>query len=466
MSAKVKELHQDIETMVASLSLNELREAAVLMAASSNEAKHQLLDFLAAHGKNSEELTKAQRERMEQAEDKFEDIWEDAVVVLHAMEEGDWEELTERGFKDYYFEDANIDEQLANLKEIVRKEKLSEEFRRRMMEEMVDEIVSSEYCGDEELDLVESLCYTNEDLAYLAEILQEEDSYSVKNHLSRIMKKLSTEEDYMAFLQEESDDPESALELYRMLNAKGRREEAEDILWQCFEGRPSDLALINELLNIAVEKNRLELFDRLFSVLYKKFYGCDKELFERMYTFARKFQDNDRTDRLLLWAYVGYLGNNETAVWFDRCRSEMTPAFFDEHRYGILDKLKTRCPDRYLTWLIAEGRKEEALEALMADKTYASQDRYVNRLDQNHQVSSKLLADYPEEIQKRYWMEAAACGLNKDRYADCARVLALLKSIAQNRGTLKEWEERYKAFVDEHKRRRYLMDALRRDGLL
>ena len=115
--------------MTKGLNDKQLREVIGIMASASADANGALLDYLEKQGLVTPEQEKAQQIRTRKAEAAFRDIWLDASIVLEAMDDGDWEELTARGFTDYYFEDANIDSQVSRLEEIANKEPLSAEFR-------------------------------------------------------------------------------------------------------------------------------------------------------------------------------------------------------------------------------------------------------------------------------------------------------------------------------------------------
>lgn len=234
----------DYKEMIKGLTEKQLRKLVVDMAEASDKSRNVLLDFLTGKKVKNNELDKAVERRMREAEGRFEDIWDDACIVLDAMEDGDWEELTERGFKDYYFEDANIDDQIEELKSILEKEKLSEGFRRKMMEQMVEVISGSDYCGDEELDLVEMLCYTDEDMLEFVDLLQEYGAYNSNKRIARILKEVGTEEDYLDYLEDEIRHPENAIALYKDKLAKNKQDEAETVLWKGFELSPHSREMV------------------------------------------------------------------------------------------------------------------------------------------------------------------------------------------------------------------------------
>jgi len=87
-------------------------------------------------------------------------------------------------------------------------------------------------------------------------------------------------------------------------------------------------------------------------------------------------------------------------------------------------------------------------------------------LDYHHIISKKLQKKYPAEIYDLYWREANCYGKEKDCYCQCASLLRELKSFAKRIGKEQNWSSRFEEFVEQHKRRRYLMQELKAAKLM
>ena len=456
----------DYAQMIQELKESALRDLVRQMAESSSEAERVLLNYLKAHAISNRETEKAASARMKKAEASFRAIWDDACIVLDAMDEGDWEELSERGFTGYYFEDANIEKQLNSMSDILKKEQLSETFRREMMEEMLETFDGSDYCGDDEFSVAEQLCYTDADRLYFAVLLKERDTEHAR--IARILKAAGTETQYVSYLEEAQHKPQNALELYRRALAQGDRKDAHSYLWNCLSVSPYSREILDVLLDDA-ETGSVEdgcaIIERIMSIQDDRIVSHYLEEYGRMYRFLLKNQIAEMRYALVLKAYCA-AGSGSADEWFRICTSDLPEELFQENAGWILEHLKRQSPQTYYCYRIDHGETEEALEALKADRSYEWTNRYTQPLDSQHVISRKLQNRYPQEIYELYWREADCYGKDKDRYAQCAALLRELKSYANRIGNEKNWSNRFGEFVEQHKRRRYLMQELKKAKLL
>lgn len=454
-------------SMIEDLKEEQLRQAVCLMAGSSREAEKALLDFLEQIGTKGPEYEEALQRRMKAAEFQIQRTWEDAVIVLEAMEEGDYEELTERGFTDYYFEDANIDEQVQEIRSLIQTEPLSQEFRLEMMEQIITDTAGSEFAGDEELDLAWMLCDSAEAKRKYLEVLREKCPYK-HERARRILQEIGSEDDYLAYLEERADIPENAMELYRKYLEEGEAEKAKRVLWMSLEKHPHDQLLLNAIFSGAVQEGDGNAVERLAGILTENMRSDCLEMVEKIAGRLEGESGWEKLDTLLPAAFLCTSSDHNMGKWIGLCQKKMTPGAYAGREKELLSHFKKRDPQGFCLFSIREGRPEEALQALLeeADQSIRSANYYRRYLDEGHVISSRLLDLYPEEIEKHYWREVDSYRFDKDHYARCAEILCELRDLAGSKGTLPAWQSRLDSIVSEGKRRRYLLAELRTKGLI
>ena len=108
------------------------------------------------------------------------------------------------------------------------------------------------------------------------------------------------------------------------------------------------------------------------------------------------------------------------------------------------------------------GETAEVIEYLTEHQCYGGW----GGVDYEHYFSKRLAASYPREIVEMYWKEVSYyVGLGKEKnYSHAVGVLKEIKKIMKNNWS-EEWDSRYKAFLEEHSRKKLLMGALERAKL-
>jgi len=463
MSGKRKE--DNYLSMIEDLKKDELRQAVCLMAASSTKAEKALLDYLAQVGVKNPEYDKARERRRKAAESKIRMIWADAVIVLEAMEEGDYEELTERGFTDYYFEDANIDNQSEEIRSLIEKEPLSESFRLEMMEQILTDSADYEYTGEEELDLAWMLCESRESKCRYLDILRE--VYPYKHERTRkILQEIGSEGEYLKYLEESADIPENAVELYQNYLSRGEAGKAVEVLWKSLERNPNSQLLLDTLFSRAEEDGDPIVFERLAAILAGHMRSDCLQIAEKIAEKLEGESGQEKLDELLPAAFFQTFSDQDMRKWISCCQKKMRPEAYAKQEKALLSYFEKRNPREYCLFSIWEGRPEEALRILSEDESIRKENSYNRYLDEDHVISSRLLDLYPEEIERHYWEEVNYYRYTKEYYARCAKILCELQEIARKNGTMDTWKARFDTLVSESRRRRYLLAEFRAQKLL
>lgn len=452
--------------MTKGLNDKQLREVIGIMASASADANGALLDYLKKQGLVTPEQEKAQQIRTRKAEAAFRDIWLDASIVLEAMDDGDWEELTARGFTDYYFEDANIDSQVSRLEEIANKEPLSAEFRREMMELILDDISSSDYGDEGAVDLAESLCRTNEEILRFAELLEQYDSWGSSERIKRIYRRLKKDDELIEYMEDEIRHPQNAIDLYNTYMERGEKERAINYLWEGLRLSPHSSQIITMLLDISESDRDFELIRKLTPVGTKWMrYGSDN-IAERIVNQLKKHSETDLLNAYIPEVFMASYGSSDASYWFERCMKDMDPESFKERESDLLEHLKKVSPADYYCYRIEQGFPEEALEALRNDGPKNRNIKHYYPLDRGLRISSMLVDTYPDEIEELYWKKAEFYGNNREFYSSCAGLMLALKEIAKSKDRISIWEQKFEDFVSRRKRRKYLIAAFKDAGLL
>jgi len=233
------------------------------------------------------------------------------------------------------------------MKKILEKEKLSEPFRREMMEEMVETFGHNEYCGDEEFSLAEKLCYTDEDRLAFANLLKENDTEHAR--IASILKSVGTEEQYVSYLEEAQHRPQNAIELYHRALSQDDRDKALSYLWNCLSASPYSKEVLNVLLDAAESGSIPEgctVIERILPILDDRVRPYHLEACNRMYQYLLKNQITDLRFRLILETYRA-TGSNAVDDWFQICISDLPTDIYRKNADWILEHLKRCSPQTY-----------------------------------------------------------------------------------------------------------------------
>ena len=456
------------ETMLSGLSIEQLKMLVCRMAEVSDQAEIAMLQCLSEYRIQAAEcrLEKVKDKERKNAEKRFREVWDDAVIVLNAIDEGDWEELSDRGFCDYYFEDANIDEQVAELEDLIETGDLSQEFRRGMMEEMLDVFISCDCGSPDDLDIVEKLCRSKEDLRYFAELLREKDTSWTNDRIARIFREAFSTEEYMEYLQEELRFADNALALAGLYSKKRKKALAVDALWKGLQYNPANLKLIQAVLKHTDQDHFPDSLIKILDGLEQHSGHVYSEVYDELWKQLEKQQPGpELKNRLLKAALYASSSAGNAAHWFRLCLDEMTEPEFSKSKAAILKHVKKCCPVEYYCYQADQGNGQEVLQMLQQDRSLERSREFQFYIDRDHRISKKLTKQYPKEVAELYWKEAEAYGSEREAYAACARVLKELRSLYAGIGLTEEWETRFLTFVEQRKRRKYLLSEIRNQKL-
>jgi len=119
--------------------------------------------------------------------------------------------------------------------------------------------------------------------------------------------------------------------------------------------------------------------------------------------------------------------------------------------------IKKRNLSVYFDILIDKGETKEVMEYITQHQRYGGWG-----LDQGHYFTKRLSGEYPREIVDMYWKETAYyVSLGKEKnYSHAVSVLKEIRTIMKRNKWTEEWNAGYRAFLEEHRRKKLLLRAL------
>ncbi len=220
--------------------------------------------------------------------------------------------------------------------------------------------------------------------------------------------------------------------------AKGRLDEIYKYLFQYYEENKNEAAL-----------------EKLYAKSEKRNRNQDT-ITELMYQYYQKKGNYGKQKEMLL-KLLSCCDNRELCKFYQKCRQDLSNEDFRKEEPAILNIIKNRNLSAYFDILMDKGETKEIIEYLTQHQSY----RFWN-LDQGHYFSKRLSDEYPQEVVDMYWKEVAFyVGLGREKnYAYAVEVLKEIQTIMKRNKWTNEWNNRYKIFLEEHKRKKLLLKVL------
>lgn len=356
-------------------------------------------------------------------------------------------------------EEEKACDELNAMSELVECDDASWNVRKEILDDILDNgLYGNSGFTDYLMDIASSMCRSREEQLYLANGLSKWGDHYYKDVALRIYLKNGEEQKFLEMRMGSLQYGSDYLELAEYYETRHEEEKAFQIV---MKGLDQADGRIDELFNYLFRYCEKKGKDDLLETLYEKAKKRDRnsgEITEQMYHYYQKNGNYIRKKETLL-ELISYGDSGRLYERYQECRQELTEEDFAGEETKILALIKERKLPVYLDILMDKGETGEVLKYILQYSGKRWQD-----LDENHYFSKRLSEKYPVEIVELYWKEAAHwVGLGKEKnYAHAVGVLIEIKKIMDKNKWPAEWDARYAAFREEHRRKRLLMEQLER----
>lgn len=347
---------------------------------------------------------------------------------------------------------------LSKIDELVQKNKLSWEFRRPIVDEMLEQFFYGNSGFDDSLiESCEIMCQSKDEKLYLAgELSKSSGGYYVgyaadlyleygeeDKFIELQLKNLHYGSDYihLADYYKKKRQPEKAIKLVEeaLGKADGRMDEVYEWLFREYKKKNQEDKILKLYQNALKKKWNLATMVKLMYEYYKADYDKMKPYLLQM---------------------MEVCDSREARKWYDECKKNLTEDDFGNVSKMLHKLLKDKNTHDYLQLLIEEGHLGEVLDYL---KSNPSLNNSYWGADYDHNLSKQLASAYPVDIINIYWSECERLCVvsNKKNYMRAASILKEIKTICNKKNLQAEWETRFSAFKEKHKRKSLLMGYIK-----
>ena len=432
----------DIETakkLLKETKREELIQMITSMANSSEEAEEWFLDYCRKTGKNKDRSLLVQ-EQISHYWDIAWDIIDDANTYGGTRRESE-------GYDALY-----------KINELAESCDLPWEFKKSIVDGMMEQFhYHNSGFEDSLIESCRNLCKSKEEILYLANQLSKSASHFYRSDAAELYLECGEEEKFEALQKENLEYAEDYIRLAEYYKSKGMREKAIRLAEEAIDGADGRM-------------------DELYPWLFKEYEANgQEEKILQLYEKAKKKYRNFGTLAALLYAYYRedyekkkpYLletaescEDREAGKWYEECKNVLKAEDFKKVQGRLLQQLKKKDFRTYLRTRIEEGHPEEALDALMNHQRQPNS--WYDNPDRDHEISRLLTENYPKEIADMYWEECDdLCRTsNKSNYAHAVVILKEIRDISLHNDLEEEWSRRFRAFMEEHRRKRLLIQYI------
>lgn len=184
-----------------------------------------------------------------------------------------------------------------------------------------------------------------------------------------------------------------------------------------------------------------------------------KEILDQMLDFVES-DNSGFTDYLMDIALIMCKSKQENlylADFLTENREDLSEEDFNKEESQIMNVIKKHNLSSYFDILIDKCETKEVIEYITQHQQYRGWG-----LDEGHYFSKRLSGEYPREVVDMYWKEAAlyVSRGKENNYRHAVSVLKEIRTIMKRNKWTEEWNARYRAFLEEHRRKKLLLKAL------
>jgi len=370
-------------------------------------------------------------------------LWENARIVIH-------EATALGGCSDE--EEVDAYDELEEISKLVQKSEISWEFRREVVDEMLEQIgLDNSGFTDPLADAAEEMCRTPEERVYYAERLAECGNRYYKDHAAMMLQDLGHMEKALDVRKANLEYGDDYLKLAGMLDGLGNPDAALEVALAGLDLGDGRLDGLYRYLFDRYESNQdAKAIQNLYEAALKK--RSDLEVVsEWMYGYFKRKGD-DPGQKRMLHALIKTCCNATAKKWYEQCRADFPKDEWQKVEVGLLQTVKKKNLKDYLDICMEKGDRKEVLDCVVGTQG----SRAWESVDAGHRLSRLLARDYPDEILKLYWREVQSLiAQGKDReYRVAASTLKEIKAIQKSRHLVDEWQRSFDDLKNVHRRRK------------
>lgn len=381
-------------------------------------------------------------------ETRIQQYWKKAAKII--------EEFDEYGGGPKAEEEKAYDA-LEDMEKLLEENEVSWAVRKEVLDQMLRFAASDNSSfTDYLMDIALVICVNRQESLYLADFLMGVESSYYRGVAARLYLENGEEQKFVESKKANLLYGSDYLELAAYYEEHNEEQMAFRTVSEGLKKADGSLEGIFKYLFEYYEKNGEEAaLENLYAIAEKKKRQKDTAA-GLLYQYYRKKGDYGKTKEFLL-KWMSCCNSSQMLQLYQKCRQELTEEDFAKEEAGILKGIRKRDLSAYFDILIDKGETKEVMEYITKHQQYRGWG-----LDGGHYFSKRLLDGHPREIVEMYWEEAAFyVGLGKEKnYTHAAHVLKEIQKIMKQSSWEEEWDARYRAFLEEHKRKKLLLRVL------
>lgn len=410
----------------------------------SEDAEEWLLDYCSKKGKKSDSSLIVEKQ-IQHYWSVAEDIIDDANMYGGTYNEDD------------------VYDALDKIDELAKKNKISWECRRDIVDSMLEQFyIGNSGFDDTLIDTCEILCQSKEEKLYLADKISESSSDYYRKYAAGIYLKYGKDE---TFIELQSKNLEYGSDYIRLADYYKKNKQMDKAISLVEEALKKCNGRLDEVYEWLFKAYKRKKQERKILDLYKTAIKKSRDVSTMTKLMYEYYSENYEKKKPYLLKMIEVCDGKRAKEWYDECKRILTSADFEKESEQLHEWLKKKNVHDYLQLRIYEGNTEEVLKYL---KEHPSRRDYYFGIDYNHNLTKQLASKYPKDIVSIYWKECEGLCVtsNKKNYMEATAILKEIKAICQKEGMQQEWSTAFASFLERHRRKRLLMGYVRAEKKL
>ena len=433
-----------VKKLLANQERTELYSIISKLSNYSEDAEEWLLDYCSKKGKKSDSSLIVEKQ-IQHYWSVAEDIIDDANMYGGTYNEDD------------------VYDALDKIDELAKKNKISWECRRDIVDSMLEQFyIGNSGFDDTLIDTCEILCQSKEEKLYLADKISESSSDYYRKYAAGIYLKYGKDE---TFIELQSKNLEYGSDYIRLADYYKKNKQMDKAISLVEEALKKCNGRLDEVYEWLFKEYKRKKQERKILDLYKTAIKKSRDVSTMTKLMYEYYSENYEKKKPYLLKMIEVCDGKRAKEWYDECKRILTSADFEKESEQLHEWLKKKNVHDYLQLRIYEGNTEEVLKYL---KEHPSRRDYYFSIDYNHNLTKQLVSKYPKDIVSIYWKECEGLCVtsNKKNYMEATAILKEIKAICQKEGMQQEWSTAFASFLERHRRKRLLMGYVRSEKKL
>ena len=433
-----------VKKLLANQERTELYSIISKLSNYSEDAEEWLLDYCSKKGKKSDSSLIVEKQ-IQHYWSVAEDIIDDANMYGGTYNEDD------------------VYDALDKIDELAKKNKISWECRRDIVDSMLEQFyIGNSGFDDTLIDTCEILCQSKEEKLYLADKISESSSDYYRKYAAGIYLKYGKDE---TFIELQSKNLEYGSDYIRLADYYKKNKQMDKAISLVEEALKKCNGRLDEVYEWLFKEYKRKKQERKILDLYKTAIKKSRDVSTMTKLMYEYYSENYEKKKPYLLKMIEVCDGKRAKEWYDECKRILTSADFEKESEQLHEWLKKKNVHDYLQLRIYEGNTEEVLKYL---KEHPSRRDYYFGIDYNHNLTKQLVSKYPKDIVSIYWKECEGLCVtsNKKNYMEATAILKEIKAICQKEGMQQEWSTAFASFLERHRRKRLLMGYVRAEKKL